>query len=119
MAIGACAWAPRRARSRTNASSCNAPLVGSVEWSPAVDVNRGAAGVFGPPDLGFPEDGVIAQGEMDKPGWIEARFDLDTIARVRAEGQVFNHRHWDEQAGIASATHIDLAAPARASASSG
>ena len=97
----------------------HAPLVGSVDWSPAVDVNRGAAGVFGPPDLGFPEDGVIAQGEMDKPGWIEARFDLDTIARVRAEGQVFNHRHWDEQAGIASATHIDLAAPARASASSG
>jgi predicted amidohydrolase len=97
----------------------HAPLVGSVEWSPAVDVNRGAAGVFGPPDLGFPEDGVIAQGEMDKPGWIEARFDLDTIARVRAEGQVFNHRHWDEQAGIRSATRIELAAPIREAASGG
>ena len=47
-----------------------APLVGTVDWSPAVDVNRGAAGVFGPPDLGFPEDGVMAQGEMDKPCWV-------------------------------------------------
>ena len=47
-----------------------APLVGAVDWSPAVDMNRGAAGVFGPPDLGFPEDGVIAQGEMDKPCFV-------------------------------------------------
>ncbi len=96
-----------------------APLVGAVDWSPAVDINRGASGVYGPPDLGFPEDGVLARGEIDKPGWVEALIGLDAVAQVRREGQVFNHRHWDEQAGIGSATHIDLAAPARASASSG
>jgi predicted amidohydrolase len=90
-----------------------APLVGSLDWSPAVDVNRGAAGVFGPPDLGFPDDGVIAQGEMDKPGWVHARFDLDAVARVRAEGQVLNHRHWDEQDGLASAARVDLTVPLR------
>jgi predicted amidohydrolase len=90
-----------------------APLVGSVDWSPAVDINRGAAGFFGPPDLGFPEDGVIAQGEMDKPGLVTARFDLDAIARVRAEGQVLNHQHWDEQLSNTKAARIDLAAPAR------
>ncbi|MBV8964077.1 MAG: carbon-nitrogen hydrolase family protein [Hyphomicrobiales bacterium] len=90
-----------------------APLVGAVDWSPAVDINRGAAGVFGPPDLGFPEDGVIAQGEMDEPCFVTARLDLDAVARVRAEGQVFNHRHWDEQKGVASAIRVDLAAPAR------
>ena len=90
-----------------------APLVGAVDWSPAVDINRGAAGVFGPPDLGFPEDGVIAQGEMDKPCFVTARLDLDVIARVRAEGQVFNHRHWDEQKGITRAARIDLSALTR------
>jgi predicted amidohydrolase len=94
-----------------------APLVGAVDWSPAVDINRGAAGVFGPPDLGFPEDGVIAQGEMDKPCFVTARLDLDAIARVRAEGQVFNHRHWDEQKGITRAARIDLSALTRVEAS--
>ena len=94
-----------------------APLVGSVDWSPAVDLNRGAAGVFGPPDLGFPEDGVIAQGEMDKPSFVIARLDLDAIARVRAEGQVFNHRHWGEQAGIRNPVRVDLSAPSREAAS--
>ena len=94
-----------------------APLVGNVDWSPAVDVNRGAAGFFGPPDLGFPEDGVIAQGEMDKPCYVTARLELDAIARVRAEGQVFNHRHWNEQAGITNAVRIDLAAPIAVAAS--
>jgi predicted amidohydrolase len=96
-----------------------APLVGTVDWSPAVDVNRGAAGIFGPPDLGFPVDGVLAQGEMDKPSFVTARLDLDAIARVRAQGQVFNHRHWDEQKGIGRAACIDLAAPRREAASSG
>ena len=96
-----------------------APLVGTVDWSPAVDINRGEAGFFGPPDLGFPEDGVIAQGEMDKPGFVTARLDLDAIARVRAEGQVFNHRHWDEQAGIRRTARIDLSAPMREAASGG
>jgi predicted amidohydrolase len=94
-----------------------APLVGSVDWSPAVDINRGAAGFFGPPDLGFPPDGVIAQGEMDKPGWVRARLDLDAVARVRAEGQVLNHRHWDEQAAIAKVARFDLSTPLRDAAS--
>jgi len=88
-----------------------APLVGSVDWSPAVDINRGAAGIFGPPDLGFPEDGVIAQGTIDEPSWVRAVIDLDSIATVRREGQVFNHRHWDEQANIAKVGGVDLTRP--------
>ncbi|MFI5014795.1 MAG: carbon-nitrogen hydrolase family protein [Hyphomicrobiales bacterium] len=101
------------AQARALESQCivvQAPLVGSVDWSPAVDVNRGAAGVFGPPDLGFPEDGVIVQGEMDKACWVQARLDLDAMARVRAEGQVLNHRHWDEQTLIRAVGHVDLSA---------
>jgi len=76
----------------------HAPLVGEALWSPAVDVSRGAAGVYGPPDLGFPEDGVVALGELDRPCWLHAEIDLDLIPTVRAEGTVLNHRHWPEQA---------------------
>ena len=45
----------------------HSPTVGEAAWSPAVDHNRGAAGIYGPPDrhAGFamPEDGVLAIGE--------------------------------------------------------
>jgi predicted amidohydrolase len=71
-----------------------APTVGQAPWSHALDVNRGAAAVFGPVDRGFASDGVIAHGEIDMPGLITARVDLDALAEVRAEGQVRNHRDW-------------------------
>jgi predicted amidohydrolase len=80
----------------------HAPVVGEARWSPAVDVSRGAAAVYGPPDQGFPADGVVAIGELDRPGWVHAEIDLDLVARVRAEGMVLNHRHWPEQAAPAS-----------------
>jgi predicted amidohydrolase len=72
------------------------PLVGEAPWSPAVDVNVGAAGVYGPPDRGFPEDGVIAQGPVNEPGWVYAQIDLAKVALVRSNGQVLNRRDWPE-----------------------
>jgi predicted amidohydrolase len=72
------------------------PLVGEAPWSPAVDVNVGAAGVYGPPDRGFPEDGVIAQGPVNEPGWVYAQIDLAKVAEVRLNGQVLNRRDWPE-----------------------
>jgi len=71
--------------------------VSSAGWSPAVDENHGQGAVFGPPDLGFPDDGVLAEGAVDAPGWTRAEVDLDTVRRVRAEGQVYNFAHWGEQ----------------------
>ena len=68
--------------------------VGEVPESLVLDVNRGAAGIFGPVDRGFPDDGVVAQGPLDTPGWVTADLDLDAIARVRADGAVRNHRDW-------------------------
>jgi predicted amidohydrolase len=75
-----------------------APTVGAVAWCPAVDENVGAAAVYGPPDLGFPANGVIAQGELNAPGWVYADASLAAIREVRSEGAVLNHRHWPEQA---------------------
>jgi len=72
----------------------HASLVGDAPWSEAVDRNVGAAGVYTPIDVGFPDDGVLARGVLSEPGWVFADLDLDAIARVRAEGDVFNHRDW-------------------------
>ena len=74
-----------------------APLVGEAPWSPAVDVNRGAVGVYGPPDLGFPDNGVLVLGELDQPCWVYAELDLDLMPEVRSAGAVRNHEHWPEQ----------------------
>lgn len=88
------------AQARALESQClvvHSPTVGSAPWSPAVDANRGAAGVYAPPDVGFPEDGVLALGELDRPGWIYADLDLASVTQVRDQGMVLNHRHWPEQ----------------------
>ncbi len=74
----------------------HAPTVGSAAWSPATPENVGAAAIYGPPDLGFPPTGIIAEGEMNEPGWILADIDLGAIHTVRANGAVFNHAHWPE-----------------------
>lgn len=74
-----------------------ASVVGANAWSEAVDMNTGMGGVFGPPDNGFPGNGVIAQGAMDQPGWTYGEADLQAIARVRADGGVLNRLHWEEQ----------------------
>lgn len=72
-----------------------APTVGYAPWSPAVDENHGAAAVYGPPDRGFPDDGVVAIGELDQPAVVLADLDLAALAAVRADGAVLNHRDWD------------------------
>ncbi len=74
-------------------------LVGAAPWSPATDEGIGTGGVFGPPDTGFPPTGVLAEGELNKPGWTYAEVDPGRIAHVRADGVVLNRTHWQEQVG--------------------
>lgn len=76
------------------------PTVGEAPWSEAVDVNVGAAGVFAPPDRGFPDDGVVALGPLNEARWIYADIDLGKVAAVRTDGQVLNHRDWDRQGRV-------------------
>lgn len=73
------------------------PTIGDCPWSEAIDRNVGLAAVYTPPDRGFPDDGVLAEGHMNAAQWVYADIDLAEVARVRAEGQVFNHRDWDAQ----------------------
>lgn len=77
-----------------------APTVGEATWSPAVDMNRGRAGIFGPPDVGFPENGIIAEGGLDTPEWIFGEIDTSHVAEARAKGSALNTAHWIEQPGL-------------------
>jgi predicted amidohydrolase len=77
--------------------SVHSPLVGPAEWCPAVEQNTGTGGIYGPPDMGFPLTGLIAVGEMNRPGWTFGEVSLQAIRAVRADGGVLNHHHWPEQ----------------------
>jgi predicted amidohydrolase len=83
------------ARARALENQCFvavAPTVGSAPGLATLDENHGHAAIFGPVDRGFPDDGVIARGEMDRPGWVFADLDSARIDAVRADGAVRNHR---------------------------
>ena len=84
-------------------------LVGHADWTDVADVTTGAGGIFGPPDVGFPETGVLAEGHLNKPGWTYAELDLAAVEHVRIDGRVLNRTHWSEQYGRdASVTHERL-----------
>ncbi|WP_298497858.1 carbon-nitrogen hydrolase family protein [uncultured Maritimibacter sp.] len=74
------------------------PTQGKADWCEVVDVNRGAAGIFCPPDVGLPDDGILALGEEGKPGWTYADVDLAALAHVRTHGNVRTRADWGEQA---------------------
>jgi len=77
--------------------TATSPLVGLAPWSGAIDENHGYAAVFGPPDHGFPESGVLVRGELDAPGLVFADIDRARVQKVRLEGGVLNHRDWPDQ----------------------
>ena len=83
-----------------------ASLVGDNDWSQAVDRNTGTGGIFGPPDIGFPATGVLAEGTLNQPGWTYAEVDPAAIAHVRADGHVLNRTHWAEQTPRADSVTI-------------
>ena len=90
------------ARARALENQCLAVMssvLGKADWSEVIDVSVGRGAVFGPPDTGFPPDGILAQGELDRPGWCYAEVDPELIARVRSEGVVLNRAHWTDQEG--------------------
>lgn len=67
--------------------------VGTASWSEAVDINTGIAAVYSTCDLGFPDDGILAQGKINEPCWIYFEPDLSLIETVRTQGQVFNFKN--------------------------
>ena len=98
-------------RARALENQCfvvHSPTVGEAPWSAAVDRNTGAAAVYAPVDYGFPDDGVLVEGELDRAQWVYADLDLGALAGVRRHGQVCNFRDWDAQARIAGVEILAL-----------
>jgi hypothetical protein len=73
-----------------------------------VNLNTGRAGIFCPPDLDLPQDGIIAQGDADVVGWTIAEVDAAAIAAPRILGQVGNFSHWMKQDGRSDVTYNDM-----------
>jgi predicted amidohydrolase len=85
------------ARARAMENQCFvavAPTVGACAGSAALDDNHGRAGIYGPVDHGFPEDGILAESRLDAPGLILADLDPARLATAREHGAVRNHRDW-------------------------
>lgn len=74
------------------------PTVGDCDWNPAIDENRGIAAIYAPSDGLWPESGIIAEGQMDQPGWVKAEVDLSLVAQSRRDGRVLPFAHWPESA---------------------
>ncbi len=75
----------------------HAPTIGVADWCPPVDRNSGRAAIYCPPDLGFPDTGILAQTAPDHLGWAVADIDPGAVAQVRAHGAVRNHGDWAAQ----------------------
>ena len=75
----------------------HAPLVGKADWCAGCEVQTGRASIYGPPDRGWPETGILAEGGMAEPGWVLAQVSRAQIALSRADGGVMPFAHWPEQ----------------------
>lgn len=73
------------------------PTVGNVDWTNALDINRGAAGIFAPPDMAISANGVLALGEMDKAQWVNCTVDLARLEDIRQRGEVRTFNDWPQQ----------------------
>lgn len=83
-------------------------VVGTADWSQSIDESVGRGAVFGPPDVGFPATGILAEGALNVPGWTYAEVDLDAIAHVRQDGVTLNRAHWQDQLGRDDAVPVTV-----------
>jgi predicted amidohydrolase len=77
------------------------PTVGDALWSPAVDRNSGAAGIYVPSEQTVSDTGILAQGEMNAAQWVTAEIDLARLRHLRTSGEMRNYIDWPNQPGAA------------------
>jgi predicted amidohydrolase len=76
-------------------------VINKVDLSGEYDDTYGQAAILGPVDIGFPDDGIIAQGQMNQPMLVTGSLSLEALDLVRKEGQV---HHFEDSTHF---THID------------
>ena len=79
------------------------------DWNESVGATTGLAGVYGPPDRGFPPDGILAEGAVDEPGWTVADADPEAVEALRRGGEVAGVLDWPGS-GVAGVETRDLRA---------
>jgi predicted amidohydrolase len=84
----------------------HAPLIADAPWSYAIEDAVGRASIYAPADHGLPEDGIVAEGGWNEPGWLIRDLDLALTRHVRADGHVLNWR--DREAAEARATPAEV-----------
>lgn len=84
-------------------ATVQSPTVGDAPWSPAVDFNSGAAGIYVPSEHAVSDTGVLAEGTLNAAQWVTATIDLDRLRRVRETGEMRNYLDWDLQPGAPAA----------------
>jgi predicted amidohydrolase len=77
------------------------PTVGDALWSPAVDHNSGAAGIYVPAEQTISDTGILAQGEVNASQWVTASIDLGRLRHLRNSGEMRNYVDWPTQPGAA------------------
>lgn len=75
------------------------PTVGDAPWSPAVDRNAGAGGIYVPPEAGLSMTGMLAEGRLNEPGWVAADIDFVALEGLRTGGEMRNAVDWSLQPG--------------------
>lgn len=89
-----------RARALENTVvTVQSPTVGDAPWSPAVDHNVGAAGIYVPPEHGVSDDGTLAEGVLNAEQWVVGTADLAALHRLRTTGEMRNFADWPSQPG--------------------
>lgn len=95
-----------RARALENTVvTVQSPTVGDAPWSPAVDFNVGAAGIYVPPEHGVSDTGVLAEGTLNAAEWVFAAADLAALRRLRTGGEMRNFGDWPAQPGAEPLHH--------------
>jgi predicted amidohydrolase len=80
------------------------PTVGDAPWSPAVDFNAGAAGIYAPSEHDVSDTGVLAEGKLNAAEWVTATVDLARLRRIRETGEMRNFADWSLQPGAPMTT---------------
>jgi predicted amidohydrolase len=75
------------------------PTVGDAPWSPAVDRNVGAAGIYVPSEQTVSDTGILAQGTLNASEWVTADVDLARLRHLRSSGEMRNYIDWPNQPG--------------------
>jgi predicted amidohydrolase len=73
-----------------------AVTAGDAPWSPALDVNTGAATIYTPIDRGFPSDGVLVSADAGAD-WAIGTVDLAALDAFKRDAQVANANDWMAQ----------------------